>query len=622
MLALFLSCCAAWTASWTSLPNLVWVIYLAPLLAALFILSLTRHHRRITAALALMATFISALGSWIVFYRGLEGNVPGLKWINFGDALTISIGMTIDPLARTMLVVVTTIATLVFIYSIGYMRQESGFTRYFAGLSFFLFSMLGIVLADNFIMLFINWELVGFSSYLLIMHFFEKNAAADAGKQAFIVNRVGDFGFLLGILLLWIATGSLSFSTINHSLELFVEHPTLLAVSLIFIFCGTIGKSAQFPLHVWLPNSMEGPTPVSSLLHAATMVAAGVYLLARIFPLLHFSPGAREIILWISAITTLGAAFLGTQQNDFKRVLAYSTISQLGYMVTAVAMTTSAAIPMFHLFTHAFFKCLLFLTSGAVMLRMHHELDIWKMGGLRKRMPFTCIAFFCGMLALAGCPFFSGSFSKDLIMKLAFESNKVIFWMIVIAAGLTAFYITRVCIVAFFGEPRTEQARQASEAPVVMLLPMLLLSLPAIFAGYPFFANRFLAPLGSLQLPHELPAFVEIIFILVFLAGTLAALLIYRNATRDPISIPILINRFYIDACYDWLVKSIQDRFAAALDFIDHWIIDGVFVQGTALIAWSFGFLLRLLQVGNLQAYTLFLTGGVIGIILFLLKFH
>ncbi|MCF7729093.1 MAG: NADH-quinone oxidoreductase subunit L [Chthoniobacterales bacterium] len=606
----------------SQLSVLVWVIYLAPLVAAASILCITQRNKIAAASLAITAAVISCLASWVIFLKGTDFVVSGIKWIDFGEALTISIGMMVDPLTRMMLVVVTTIATIVFIYSIGYMREESGYARFFAGLAFFLFSMLGIVLADNFIMLFISWELVGFSSYLLIMHFFEKESAADAGKQAFIVNRIGDFGLFIGILLLWYATGSISFSSINQSLPLFGTNSVFLALSLVFIFCGTIGKSAQFPLHIWLPNSMEGPTPVSSLLHAATMVAAGVYMLARIFPLLSFSPGAREVILWIGAITTLGAALLGTQQNDFKRVLAYSTISQLGYMVTAVGVATTAAVPIFHLFTHAFFKCLLFLTSGSVMVSMHHELDIWKMGGLRKRMPITFIAFVCGMLALAGCPFFSGSFSKDLIMKFAFEQNKIVFWMIVIAAGLTAFYITRVCIVAFFGAARTEHARTAPESPLVMTIPLILLSIPAIFSGYPWITRYFILPLGSLELPKETPAYVEWIFILFFLIGTLAAITLYRNASQDPITIPLLAKRFYIDDFYDWCVKQIQGAFANAMAFVDRWVIDGFIVQGIASVTWSVGFILRFLQVGNLQAYTLFLGGGVIGMIVLLMRIH
>lgn len=602
--------------------SILWLIYLAPLTAAALILCVTRRHKPAAAGLAIAAAATSCVGSWILFYRGVDVIVPGIKWLDFGDLFSISIGLAVDNLARTMMVLVTTIATLVFIYSIGYMRKEEGYYRFFAGLAFFLFSMLGIVLADNFVMMFISWELVGFSSYLLIMHFFEKPSAADAGNQAFMVNRIGDFGFLLGILLMWLATGSTSFLAINQSSAILSTHPALLAASLVLIFCGTVGKSAQLPLHVWLPNSMEGPTPVSSLLHAATMVAAGVYMLARIFPLIAASPQASHVIMWIGGLTTLAAALMATQQNDFKRVLAYSTISQLGYMVTAVGIASSAAVPMFHLFTHAFFKCLLFLTAGSVMVSMHHELDIWKMGGLRKRMPVTFGAFLCGMLALAGCPFFSGSFSKDLIMKFAFEQNKPVFWIIVIAAGLTAFYITRVCVVAFFGKPRTEQAKIALESPWVMKLPMILLSIPAVFAGYPIVEKTFLASLGSLALPHETPAYVEIMFILFFLVGTFSSIAIYRNENKDPIVIPLLANRFYIDNFYDWCVKYLQGGFAHVLAFIDRWVIDGFFVRGTALLFWSIGFTFRFLQVGNLQAYAIFLGAGVIGMIFLLFRMH
>ena len=601
---------------------LVWTIYLAPLVASGLILFVTRRNKPAAATLAIASALISCAGSWIIFCHGADIVVPGVNWIDFGGALTIPIGMSIDALARTMLVVVTTIASLVFIYSIGYMRHEEGFYRFFSGLAIFLFSMLGIVLADNFVMLFISWELVGFSSYLLIMHYFEKDSAADAGNQAFMVNRIGDFGFLLGILLLWLATGSLSLSAINQSLSLFVGHPALLAVSLVLVFCGTIGKSAQFPLHIWLPNSMEGPTPVSSLLHAATMVAAGVYMLARIFPILHFSPGARDVVMWIGAITTLLAAILGTQQDDFKRVLAYSTISQLGYMVTGMGIAASAAVPMFHLFTHAFFKCLLFLTAGSVMISMHHELDIWKMGGLRKRMPVTFGAFLCGMLALAGCPFFSGSFSKDLIMKYAFEVNKGAFWMIVIAAGFTAFYITRVCVVAFFGKPRSEHAKTAPESPMVMLVPMVLLSIPAIFSGYPIVTKHFILPLGTMSLPAVIPSYVEGMFVVFFLVGTFSAIAIYRNAVKDPIVIPLLENRFYIDDCYDWCVKYIQGGFAKIVAFFDRWVIDGLLVQGLASLTWSVGFAIRFIQVGSLQAYALFLGAGVVGMIILLFRIH
>ncbi|HLB34382.1 MAG: hypothetical protein A3F67_03655 [Verrucomicrobia bacterium RIFCSPHIGHO2_12_FULL_41_10] len=603
-----------------NITTITWILYLAPLVAAAMILCVTRRNKPAAATLAIGAALISCAASWIIFYRGVDLVIPGLAWIDFGEALHIPINLKLDALSRTMMVIVTTIASLVFIYSIGYMREEEGYYRFFAGLAFFLFSMLGIVLADNFIMMFISWELVGFSSYLLIMHFFEKPAAADAGNQAFMVNRVGDFGFLLGILLLWLATGSVAFSQITHAQVLFVNHPTLLAVSLVLIFCGTIGKSAQLPLHVWLPNSMEGPTPVSSLLHAATMVAAGVYMLARIFSLLLISPEARDVIMWVGALTALAGALMATQQNDFKRVLAYSTISQLGYMVTAVGVASSAGVPMFHLFTHAFFKCLLFLTAGSVMVSMHHKLDIWEMGGLRRRMPVTFVTFLCGMLALAGCPFFSGSFSKDLIMKFAFEQSIGVFCLIVIAAALTAFYITRVCVVAFFGTPRSEEARTASESPWVMTVPLVLLAIPAVFAGYPFIEHLFITPLGTMALPHEVPAYVEWLFIAFFFLGSGVSIAVYRKASSDPISIPLLANRFYIDNVYDWGVQHLQGGFASACAFFDRWVIDGFLVQGSALTTWSVGFVLRFLQVGNIQAYAMFLGAGVIGMIFLLFR--
>lgn len=622
MISSFLSLAFSLQPSAFSLSSALWTIYLAPLFAAATILLITRSNKPAAATLAIGAALITCIGSWILFLQKTNITLPGFAWINFGEALTISIGMMVDPLSRTMLVVVTTIATLVFIYSIGYMRHEEGFARFFAGLSFFLFSMLGIVLANNFIMMFISWELVGFSSYLLIMHYFSKPAAADAGNQAFMVNRLGDFGFLLGILLLWLSIGSLSFNTITSSLPSFTNNPTLLAVALILIFCGTIGKSAQLPLHVWLPNSMEGPTPVSSLLHAATMVAAGVYMLARIFPLLHGSPIANTVIMWIGALTALAAALMATQQNDFKRVLAYSTISQLGYMVTAVGVAPSAGIPLFHLFTHAFFKCLLFLTAGSVMISMHHELDIWKMGGLRKRMPVTFVTFLCGMLALAGCPFFSGSFSKDLIMKFAFAQHPAIFWMLVSAAGLTAFYITRVAVVAFFGTPRTEQARTALESPLVMTLPLLALAIPSIFAGYPYIEKLFIAPLGTMTLTPEVPEYLEWLFISFFVLGTASSVLLYRNASKDPLVIPFFANRLYIDNVYAWCVEHLQDGFAKICSLFDRWVINGLCVQGSASLLWTVGFILRFLQVGSLQAYAIFLGAGTIAMIVFILRIH
>ena len=363
-----------------------WIILFAPLVSAALILFLGKifekikrrpGHRRRAAFLRVELVAVSSSPA---------------KWvpISFSGSTSprsspVPIGMTIDPLSRTMLVVVNTIAPLVFIYSIGYMAHEEGYWRYFGGLALFLFSMLGIVLANNFVMMFIFWELVGLSSYILIGHYYSKASAADACKQAFIVNRIGDFGFMLGILMLWFATGSVVFGEIFAKVPLLESQGHYLTIACILVFCGTIGKSAQLPLHVWLPNSMEGPTPVSSLLHAATMVAAGVYMLARVFPLLVAAPIARDVIAWVGAITCLAAGLMATQQNDIKRILAYSTISQLGYMVLGAGVAPVPDVPMFHLFTHAFFKCLLFLCAGSVIVALHHEQDIWHMGGLKAK---------------------------------------------------------------------------------------------------------------------------------------------------------------------------------------------------------------------------------------------
>ena len=600
------------------LSTVAWITLVVPLVAAALILLVTRTSKPLAASLAILSALIACAGGWILFLGNAEGTFLGFNWIDFGNAFSIPFALALDPLSRTMLVVVTTISPLVFIYSIGYMREEEGFWRFFAGLALFLFSMLGIVLADNLVMMFIFWELVGVSSYILIGHYFGKDSAADAAKQAFLVNRIGDFGFMLGILLFWVATGTFTFAGINGTAGVFVQNPTLLGIACVLIFCGTVGKSAQFPLHVWLPNSMEGPTPVSSLLHAATMVAAGVYLLARIFPILSASPGACEVVAVTGAITALGAGILATQQDDIKGILAYSTISQLGYMVTGAGLAISAALPMFHLFTHAFFKCLLFLTAGSVILGMHHEQNIWQMGGLAKKMPVTFLTYLCGMLALSGCFFFSGHYSKDLIMACSYEHHRTVFWMLVVAAALTPFYMTRQAMVVFFGKPRSEHARHAHESPLVMLVPLILLAIPAVCAGYPFVEHYFFHEIGSLAEP-EVPHFVEIVFAAAFFLGLGAAALIYRNVEKDPIRIPFLEHRFYIDDLYFWIVRVIQGGIARLFSFIDRWFIDGILVRGSATVVWTVGFALRFLQVGNIQAYAFFFGAGVVGLIYLLL---
>ncbi|NNM29322.1 MAG: NADH-quinone oxidoreductase subunit L, partial [Akkermansiaceae bacterium] len=427
-----------------------WLFLIFPFAAAAAIQLGLKRNARLSAfvsTLSVAATFVLS-----VVFLGSDNPNSHFNWAST-SGFSIQIGLQLDALSRGMMFVVTGVGLLVHVFSLGYMKDDDGKARYFCGLSIFMFSMTGIVLADNFIMMFIFWELVGFSSYLLIGHWFQKDSAADAAKKAFLVNRIGDFGFMIGILMLWGLAGSFVFD----SMELPAQGP-LLTAAMLLVFCGAVGKSAQFPLHVWLPDAMEGPTPVSALIHAATMVAAGVYMLFR----LQFSVGADlfanasgEIIAWIGAGTALLAALMATQQDDIKRVLAYSTLSQLGYMIMAVGLAghhglTAGEAGMFHLYTHAWFKALLFLGSGAIIYACPHEQDIWKMGGLAKRMRGTTATFAIATAALIAVPFLvSGFYSKEeiLIQTLDHGSVTLLFLVAVFVAFLTPFYMTRLFIV-------------------------------------------------------------------------------------------------------------------------------------------------------------------------------
>jgi NADH-quinone oxidoreductase subunit L len=417
---------------------------------------------------------------------------------------------------------------------------------------------------------------------------------------------------MLGILMTWSATGSLVFGEVSAKMSTFTGHPTYLTIAALLVFCGAVGKSAQFPLHVWLPDAMEGPTPVSALIHAATMVAAGVYMLVRVGFLIDPSLGALQVIAWIGTITALLAALMATQQNDIKRILAYSTLSQLGYMVMAVGLASGPAA-MFHLFTHAAFKALLFLGSGSIIYMLHHEQNIWRMGGLAKRLPITFLTFMVGTLALIGFPGFSGFFSKDAILALAYERNTSIFVFAAFTALLTAFYMTRLVVVAFFGSPRSESAAHGAESPAVMTLPLIILAIPAALGGFGFFAARFLI------LPNEKGKLlvVPIIAFVSLLVGALGAFALYRNRASEPVDIALFRHRFYIDEFYTFLIRATQGMLASISGFVDRWIIDGAIVRGLSGGIWGSGFLLRLLQVGNLQAYGFIFGLGIIGLIYF-----
>ncbi|MDP4626254.1 MAG: NADH-quinone oxidoreductase subunit L [Akkermansiaceae bacterium] len=597
-----------------------WLLLILPLLAAvanqLFLRKIGVAHWVSTASAA--ATFVIAL-----LCLGKTDSMS-FNWASAGN-LNIDIGITLDKLSTGMMIVVTGVGLLVHVFSLAYMKDDSAKARYFTGLALFMFSMTGIVLASNFIMTFIFWELVGLSSYLLIGHWYEKDSAADAAKKAFLTNRIGDFGFMIGILMLWGITGTLAFDGMKEWAEsggIATVSAGVLGAALLCVFCGAVGKSAQLPLHVWLPDAMEGPTPVSALIHAATMVAAGVYMLFRV----QFSIGADAFegfsgttIAWIGGITSLAAALMATQQDDIKKILAYSTLSQLGYMVMAVGLLVGEA-GMFHLFTHAWFKALLFLGSGAIIYACHHEQNIWKMGGLLKKMPITAITFAIGTAALIAVPYVtSGFWSKEEILAAAYNGNKPLFFIAVFVAFLTTFYMTRAFIITFLGKTRSENADHAKEVGPMMLIPLIALAVMALASGSHLFSDS----LNAYRPDHggghaEGHSVILIASIASLVLGLAAGFVLYAGKKEDPISIPLFKNRFYLDAIYEkGIVKYFQDSFAAIVHFFDEFIINGLIVGGLSRLAESFGNLFRKAQSGNLQAYAFSFGLGVLLLIYF-----
>jgi NADH-quinone oxidoreductase subunit L len=587
-----------------------WIVLFSPFAAVIITALVTQKLRKLSSYISVAAVAISFIFSLAIFF-GPDGS-EGFNWIDLGT-FRIEIGYLINDLTKLMLLVVAGVGFLIHVYSIGYMGEDRGRARYFSGLSLFMFSMLGIVLANNFIMMFIFWELVGVSSYILIGHWFDRDAPPAAGNKAFLANRIGDCGFMLGILLIWSASGTVTFEQLAQRWPALGPSPGFMTGAALLVFCGAIGKSAQFPLHVWLPDAMEGPTPVSALIHAATMVAAGVFMLARTFFLFQSSPMALTLILWIGLITSLLAALMATQQDDIKRVLAYSTLSQLGLMVAAMGLSNPQA-GIFHLFTHASFKALLFLGAGSVIHRLHHEQNIWRMGGLQKKMPITFWTFLVGTLALIACPPFAGFWSKDEILASA-GANIPAFLAIAIVTFLTAFYMSRLFVVAFLGHPRSDHASHAHESPLVMTAPLVILSIAACIAGFPFIASAFIklpelegSPIGSM-----------VISIIAFLAGATSGFYLYKGKDKDPIDVPLFEYRFYIDEFYNSLIKWTQDLLANVSGFVDRWIIDGGMVRGLSGITWGFGFALRFLQIGNLQAYAFLFGAGVVLLLYYIL---
>jgi NADH-quinone oxidoreductase subunit L len=616
--------------------NIPWFILLCPLISAALIALFTKRSPELSRLLSVAAVCFSFLGSVVLFFGPARDQIVSkISWLDLGPALQLTLGVVVDPLSKVMLLVVTGVGALVHIYSLVYMKGDTGESRYFGGLSLFMFSMLGIVLADNFVMMFIFWELVGVSSYLLIGHWFTREAAAKAANKAFITNRLGDFGFMLGILLVWIGTGAVGFVEIRDAFATggvllgdagsvvksspVVTNPAYWTVTALCIFAGAVGKSAQFPLHVWLPDAMEGPTPVSALIHAATMVAAGVYMLVRVFFLIGMSTTALAVIAFIGILTAVLAALMATQQDDIKRILAYSTLSQLGYMVTAVGLAAPGAA-MFHLYTHAFFKACLFLGAGAVIHALHHEQNIWRMGGLRGRMKWTFLTFAVATLALTGCPLLAGFFSKDAILLAAWNRNQLIFWLGLFTAFLTAFYMTRLVVVAFFGKARSHEAEHGHDGSPAMTMPLLVLGFLSVVAGYGFFADAFFGHHYTHNLHEGLSGggWVMILTTITFLVGTGLAWVLYANRTQDPILIRPFRNKFYFDELYAALIAGTQDLLARVTGWFDKWILDGAFVRGLGGLAWVSGFGLRFLQFGNLQGYAFLFGLGVIAMIYFM----
>jgi NADH-quinone oxidoreductase subunit L len=588
---------------------LLWVL-LAPLASAALVTLFLGRRPGAAAALSTLACALAAAGALVLAFGGSRVH-PAWEWIRLGS-FEVDIGFKYDDLAALMLSIVGVVGLCVHVFSLGYMRDDASKARYFGGLSLFMFSMIGIVLADNLFMMFIFWELVGFSSYFLINHWRERQSAADASKKAFIVNRVGDFGFLLGIVLCFWENGTVSLDALAAG-----AHPHSRLIPLL-LFCGAVGKSAQLPLQVWLPDAMEGPTPVSALIHAATMVAAGIYMLCRIEPLM--VPQALSVIAWVGTLTALYAALCAITQRDIKKVLAYSTLSQLGYMVAAFGMGSSGAA-MFHLTTHAFFKALLFLGSGSVILGCHHEQDIFRMGGLRRRMPLTFWTFTIAVAAITGVPFLAGFFSKDAILSLAWERNGPIFAVLAFTAVLTAFYMVRLWKIVFLGEARSEEASHAHEAGLAVTAPLVLLAALSVIGGYwrayPGGFRGILSRIPEAEGPAH--AVVLATSLAVLLLGAGAALGFYATdgsdalETRFPSAFGFLNGlRASFDAAYSFYVDKIQRRVALAAYVIDLVGLAGIVVRGIGGLTEIAGFGIRALHTGRLSAYVYWFLGGVV----------
>ncbi len=653
----------------------VWLIPLFPFIGFLINGLLgKRLGKGVVSVVGPSAIGLSFLTSILIFFELIQ-RPPGERlfekvlfdWVVSGSFQTV-IGYQIDPLSILMALVVTGVSFFIHIYSVGYMHDDPGYTRYFTYLNLFVFMMLNLVLANNFLLMFVGWEGVGLCSYLLIGFWYEKDSASNAGKKAFVVNRVGDFGFILGMFLLFTSLGQHGIWTLDFT-EVFanvgkLDTATATAIALL-LFVGACGKSAQIPLYVWLPDAMEGPTPVSSLIHAATMVTAGVYMVARCSILYNMAPIAMAVVAIVGCATAIFTASIGFCQYDIKKILAYSTISQLGYMFLAVGVGAYAA-GIFHLMTHAFFKGLLFLGAGSVMHALSGELDIRKMGALRKKIPITFVTFFIATLAIAGIPGLSGFFSKDEILWMAFSSQRghFLLWLVAaVAAGMTAFYMFRALFMAFFGESRVDHhvAHHIHESPKIMTIPLMVLAFLSIVGGYvgvphvlggANHIHEFLAPVvgngppvkahASFSLIQEawaagaggehsatLELLLMAVSVVIALIGIGIAYFLYLKNPALPKMLAqrwrglyqLVSNKYYVDELYQVLfVNSLKNLGRGLWKGFDDLVIDGT-VNGIAyLIGWLSG-VMRKVQTGLVQNYAFSIVlGGLILVIYYIIR--
>lgn len=654
--------------------SLILVTLLSPLVAAVITGLFGKFlGKGLSAALAILGVLTSTITAYILFYKvqvlgfHFEGSL--YTWLKVGGE-SFSVGILLDKLTSVMLVVVTSVSLMVHIYTIGYMKGEAGFTRFFSYIALFTFMMLALVMSNNFVQLFFGWEGVGLVSYLLIGFYYERQSAVFANMKAFLINRIGDLGFLLGIGLVLANVGSLDYATVFSALPnltnltLVGTHFNLITVICILLFIGAMGKSAQFPLHVWLPDSMEGPTPISALIHAATMVTAGIFMVARLSPMYNLSPTALSVIIYAGGINCLFLGVLGIIQYDIKRVVAYSTLSQLGYMAVALGCG-SYSIAIFHLMTHAFFKGLLFLAAGSVIIAMHHEQDMRKMGGLAKYMPITYITMLIGSLALAGIPPFAGFFSKDMILesaKLAYEHGQAggAFAVFTVYASVivTAIYSFRLIFMTFHGKERFREvshdhhddrsdahddshghdgAVEPKESPLVVTVPLILMAIPSAIIGYLgfklFVSNEILSGavtniswyVNQIQNDPESPlvmilhSFSEPPAYLAIL-GILIAWVFHRNPSASTKLIQIinpiyklLERKYYMDDFYINFLAPIGVSIGRFLSSIaDLVIIDGLVVNGSAKVVSVYASVLRRIQSGYVNSYATFMVLGII----------